>query len=102
MMQAHPPSAAEPRWRDHRCFPACEQGPQSPSPSTPDTAVFKQQFGGTPCSRCGEPIINGEVMMAEKKRGAWLNKRHARCPALLPAAPSRGVAPTPTRLDMGG
>ncbi|CAN0136519.1 unnamed protein product [Ectocarpus fasciculatus] len=84
-VQANPPTAEQPGWKNIRCYPNCTQAAKSRIPSKrkvpPSPIFFNNQFATTRCCLCNSRIAVGARMKATKHGEMWSDKQHhPRCP----------------------
>ncbi|CAM9991925.1 unnamed protein product [Ectocarpus fasciculatus] len=100
-VQANPPTAEQPGWKNKRCHPNCEQAAKSRVRSKervpPEPVVMDNQFDTVRCCLCHNRIARGARMKADKHdvdeeagQQAWFNKQHhPRCPEPAVGSSSR-------------
>ncbi|CAN0468657.1 unnamed protein product, partial [Ectocarpus sp. 12 AP-2014] len=103
-VQANPPTAEQPGWKNIRCYPGCAQAAKSRVPSKgkvpPRPIIFGNQFATTRCCLCNNRIAVGARMKATKIGHMWHDKRHH--PSCTPAPSSRRGGASASDSGLGG
>ncbi|CAN0509982.1 unnamed protein product, partial [Ectocarpus sp. 8 AP-2014] len=105
-VQANPPTAEQPGWKNIRCYPGCAQAAKSRVPSKgkvpPRPIIFGNQFATTRCCLCNNRIAVGASMKATKIGHMWHDKRHHPSCTPAPSSRRRGASASDSELGGGG
>ncbi|CAM9552595.1 unnamed protein product [Ectocarpus sp. 4 AP-2014] len=103
-VQANPPTAEQPGWKNIRCHPGCAQAAKSRVPSKgkvpPRPIIFGNEFATTRCCLCNNRIAVGAKMKATKIGHMWHEKKHH--PSCTPAPCSRRSGTSASDSGLGG
>ncbi|CAM9612940.1 unnamed protein product [Ectocarpus sp. 13 AM-2016] len=105
-VQANPPTAEQPGWKNIRCYPGCAQAAKSRVPSKgkrpPRPIIFGNQFATTRCCLCNNRIAVGARMKATKIGHMWHDKRHDPSCTSAPSSRRSGACASDSGLGGGG